>query len=54
MNITIASKLMELYAACPQCGCEVIGNGKGLLEWIPPPASLSAPVAVAGTSRSQR
>lgn len=32
MNITIASKLMELYAACPKCGCEVIGNGKGLLE----------------------
>lgn len=32
MNITIASKLMELYATCPKCGCEVIGNGKGLLE----------------------
>lgn len=32
MNITIASKLMELYAACPKCGCEVIGNGKGLLD----------------------
>ena len=32
MNITITSKLMELYAACPKCGCEVIGNGKGLLE----------------------
>lgn len=32
MNITIAAKLMELYAACPNCGCEVIGNGKGALE----------------------
>lgn len=32
MNITIAAKLMELYAACPKCGCEVIGNGKGALE----------------------
>ena len=32
MNITIAAKLMELYAACPKCGCEVIGNGKGTLE----------------------
>ena len=21
MNITIAAKLMELYAACPNCGC---------------------------------
>lgn len=32
MNITIAAKLMELYAACPQCGCEIVGNGKGALE----------------------
>lgn len=32
MNITIAAKLMELYVACPKCGCEVIGNGKGTLE----------------------
>lgn len=31
MNITIASKLMELYAACPKCGCEVIRN-EGSLE----------------------
>ena len=31
MNITIAAKLMELYAACPNCGCEVIGN-EGALE----------------------
>lgn len=32
MNIMSASKLTELYAACPKCGCEVIGNGKGTLE----------------------
>ena len=32
MNITIAAKLMELYAACPKCGCEIVGNGKGALE----------------------
>ena len=32
MDIVIAAKLMELYAACPKCGCEVIGNGKGALE----------------------
>lgn len=32
MNILTAAKLMELYAACPKCGCEVIGNGKGALE----------------------
>lgn len=32
MNITIAAKLMGLYAACPKCGCEVIGNEKGTLE----------------------
>ena len=32
MNITIAAKLMELYAACPNCGCEIVGNGKGALE----------------------
>lgn len=32
MNITIAAKLMELYAACPKCGCEVIEKGKGILE----------------------
>lgn len=30
MNIVIAAKLMELYAACPNCGCEVIGNGDAL------------------------
>ena len=32
MDIVIAAKLMEVYAACPKCGCEVIGNGKGALE----------------------
>ena len=31
MNIVIAAKLMELYAACPRCGCKVIGN-EGSLE----------------------
>ena len=54
MNITIASKLMELYAACPKCGCEVIGNGKGLLECDTAAGFFNVPVAVAGTSRSQR
>lgn len=32
MNILDSAKLMEIYAACPKCGCEVIGNGKGTLE----------------------
>ena len=32
MNIKDSIKLMELYAACPKCGCEVLGNGKGTLE----------------------
>ena len=32
MNIKDSIKLMELYAVCPRCGCEVIGNGKGTLE----------------------
>ena len=32
MTIKDSVKLMELYAVCPKCGCEVIGNGKGTLE----------------------
>lgn len=32
MNIRDSVKLMQIYAACPKCGCEVIGNGKGTLE----------------------
>ena len=32
MNIRDSAKLMQIYAACPKCGCEVIGNGKGTLE----------------------
>lgn len=32
MTVTQSAKLMELYAACPECGCAVIGNGKGTLE----------------------
>ena len=32
MTVLDSSKLMELYAVCPKCGCEVIGNGKGTLE----------------------
>ena len=32
MNVREASELMEKYAKCPECGCEVIGNGKGTLE----------------------
>lgn len=32
MNIKDSIRLMELYAVCPRCGCDVIGNGKGTLE----------------------
>lgn len=32
MNVREACKLIEKYAKCPKCGCEVIGNGKGTLE----------------------
>lgn len=32
MSITEACKLTEKYAKCPECGCDVIGNGKGTLE----------------------
>ena len=32
MTVLDSSKLMELYAVCPKCGCEVIGNGKGTVE----------------------
>lgn len=32
MNVREACELMKKYAKCPQCGCEVIGNGKGTLE----------------------
>lgn len=32
MTIKDSVKLMELYATCPKCGCEAIGNGKGTLE----------------------
>lgn len=32
MTIQRACELMERYAACPKCGCEEIGNGKGTVE----------------------
>ena len=32
MTIKDSVKLMELYAVCPKCSCEVISNGKGSLE----------------------
>ena len=32
MTIQDAAKLMELYAVCPKCGCDVVGNGKGTLD----------------------
>ena len=32
MNVNDSCKIMEIYAVCPKCGCEFIGNGKGTLE----------------------
>ena len=32
MNVKDSAKLMQIYAACPKCGCDAIGNGKGTLE----------------------
>lgn len=32
MDVVQAAKLMDLYAACPKCGCDVVGNGKGSFE----------------------
>lgn len=34
MNVKIQAllTLMELYAECPECGCGVVGNGKGSLS----------------------
>lgn len=32
MTIKESCELMEKYAKCPNCGCEVVGNGKGTLE----------------------
>ena len=32
MNVIEACKLIEKYAKCPCCGCELIGDGKGTLE----------------------
>lgn len=32
MNVVEACKLIEKYTKCPQCGCDVIGNGKGTLD----------------------
>ena len=32
MNVVESCKLIEKYAECPQCGCDVVGNGKGTLD----------------------
>ena len=32
MNVREVCELIEKYAKCPKCGCEVVGNGKGTLE----------------------
>lgn len=32
MNLIEAVELMKKYAACRNCGCETIGNGKGTME----------------------
>ena len=32
MNVVESCKLIEKYAKCPQCGCDVVGNGKGTLD----------------------
>jgi hypothetical protein len=32
VNVVKACNLIEKYAKCPKCGCEVVGNGKGTLE----------------------
>ena len=53
MNITIAAKLMELYAACPNCGCEVIGN-EDALECDTAVGYFKRSCAAAGVSKSRR
>ena len=32
MTLMDSIELMEKYAKCPKCGCEVVGNGNGTLE----------------------
>lgn len=32
MNLIEAVELMEKYAVCRNCGCDVIGNDKGTME----------------------
>lgn len=32
MTVCDSTKLMEIYAVCPKCGCDVVGNGKGTME----------------------
>lgn len=32
MNVVESCKPIEKYAKCPQCGCDVVGNGKGTLD----------------------
>lgn len=32
MTLTESIELMQKYAKCPKCGCEVVGNGKGTIE----------------------
>lgn len=48
MNITVAAKPMELYAAHPKCGCEVIGSGKGTLEYMGRDMCAKDAVVIAG------
>ena len=45
---------MELYAVCPRCGCEVIGNGKVPLSVIRLPDRSGGPAVVAGMWRCRR
>lgn len=32
MLIYDSCKLIAQYAVCPECGCDVVGNGNGTLE----------------------
>jgi hypothetical protein len=33
MTVDEVCKLIELYAACPKCGCDTIGDSTGTLEF---------------------
>mgnify|MGYP003292575402 CR=1 FL=1 len=32
MTLLESIDLMQRYAKCPKCGCEVVGNGKGAVK----------------------